>query len=94
MANKTSTSPTLTPEKTVQWESLFENPDMVGSSEYRALHVLLGDALEKSNPADFVAPETELNMEEIEHGISILDEVLGHATALRFKLEQAKKKLK
>lgn len=53
----------------------FQDPDQVGSSEYRAIHHCIADALE-----DFDQDDMECTAEE--HAASMLEEFIEHAQAM------------
>ena len=64
------------------WPTVFQDPDNVGQSEYRAIHELLTDALDS-------AVDTEVSLKA--HAISILQETEDWARRLRNALEPPKK---
>lgn len=53
----------------MKWGDLFQDPDMVGQTEYLAIHDAIADAVLGTEPD----PETELGGPELQHIATMLD---------------------
>jgi len=70
-----------------QWLASLPDPDMVGASEYRAIHEVLVDGLiSELYAAEF--PDSETEAERVELARGILDEFIQHAQVLKRSLQQ------
>lgn len=74
-------------------KDVFDDPDYVGSSEYRALVELLLDANDISNIGGEFDPEVKLPIKTVKHMIGMLDEVISHAKTIRSALSISTVKL-
>ena len=73
--------------KNLKWGDVFPNPDMVGSSEYRALHELLADVADLSNGGSADPdPEAEIAEAKRIHMLAVLEELEGWTKSIRVEL--------
>jgi hypothetical protein len=69
-----------------KWGDVFQDPDAVGSSEYRALHDLLADVTELSHGLADPDPEAEITEEKRTDMLSVLNELEGWTETVRTAL--------
>ena len=77
---------------TPKWGEVFQDPDMVGSSEYRALHDLLADVTELTHGYADPDPEAEVTQEKRTRMLSTLNEVEDWTATIRTELNKLKHK--
>ena len=65
-----------------KWDDLFQDPAIVGSSEYRALAELCADATDIPNIGGEVDPDRPLEPQQVEHMRSVLQETIERANEL------------
>jgi hypothetical protein len=75
--------------RSVKWSDVFLDPDLVGSSEYRALHELMADVAEVPNWfGDLTDRTCEITPKAKGDMLSAIDELIEHAASARLQLLQ------
>lgn len=63
----------------MEWNSIFKDPDLIGESEYRAIHDCVADATMQVGDVD---TENEISSAELQHIISVLENFRGWTNSL------------
>lgn len=71
----------------ITWGDCFQDPDDVGSSEYRAIHDVICEAV-LGVDGFAVEREQELALDELKHIEGSLEEIRDNATSLRRDIRQ------
>lgn len=78
--------------RAIKWGDIFEDPDMVGATEYLAIHDAIKDCdAVGGTPFADADPDEKMNDEQLDHIEAMLDEFAGHAAELRKKLKKLRK---
>lgn len=78
---------------TAEFREIFEDPDMVGTTEYRAVYAaILSGAFDKDSDTDEVPTDEDMTTESIEHAVTMLDEIIGYAKSAKKGLRALLKK--
>ena len=89
-----ATAKTKKPERTptVRWGDIFEDPDMVGATEYIAIHDAIKDCDAVGGiPFADADPDEVMTQEQLDYIEAMLEEFLGHSTELLSKIKSLKK---
>jgi hypothetical protein len=79
---------TTTAPKLPLWLDVFSDPDIVGSSEYRAMIELLLDANDVRNIGGEIPPNARITKQMRDHSIGVLSELVDRATEAKKDLNK------